>query len=68
MLKKLFRPSGFKLGLLLTLLFCLVKLNYLVFPEAHAFRFIENIDNSILDLKFHFRGGPGTPEFRLAFQ
>jgi adenylate cyclase len=67
-LKKLFRPSGFKLGLLLTLLFCLVKLNYLVFPEAHAFRFVENIENSLLDLKFQIRGGPSTPEEKQAFQ
>jgi adenylate cyclase len=67
-LKKLFRPSGFKLGLLLTLLFCLVKLNYLVFAGAHAFRFIENIENSLLDLKFQIRGGPGTPEEKQVFQ
>jgi adenylate cyclase len=67
-LKKLFRPSGFKLGLLLTLLFCLVKLNYLVFPEAHAFRFVDNIENSLLDLKFQIRGGPKTAEEKQAFQ
>jgi len=67
-LKKLFRPSGFKLGLLLTMLFCLVKLNYLFFPEAHAFRFIENIENSLLDLKFQIRGGPKTAEEKQAFQ
>ena len=68
MLGKLFRPTGYKLGLLLTLVFGLVKLNVLVLSGAHAFVFLDNIENALLDLKFLIRGGPGTPEERQAFQ
>jgi adenylate cyclase len=66
-IKKLFRFSGFKLGLLLTIIFCIIKLNIALTGE-HASRFMTNLENAFTDLKFVIRGGPETTEELEAFQ
>ncbi len=66
-MKKLFRFSGFKLGLLITFVFCLLKLDVFV-TETHTSRFLQNIENTLLDLKFVIRGGPEGEEEIKRFQ
>ncbi|MBW2699228.1 MAG: adenylate/guanylate cyclase domain-containing protein [Deltaproteobacteria bacterium] len=70
MLKRLFSMSGFKLGLLLTLLFCTVKLYWITgsIGNAPLMQFLPKLENSFSDLKMLIRGGPETDEERLAFQ
>jgi adenylate cyclase len=64
------RFSGFKLGLLLTMGFCLLKLMYSVeaLKSSELAQFLENIESSVLDLKFKIRGGPKDPAERKRFQ
>ena len=70
MWKRLFRFTGFKLGLTLTLCFVTLKL----FVEMGTVRqwmfldFLENVENSLLDLKFHARGYPKDEADRQAFR
>ena len=67
MWSKLFRPSGFKLGLLLTLVFVLLKIGVLI-STGHATDFLKDLENLWSDAKFVLRGGPTTPEERKKFQ
>ncbi len=55
MLKRLLRPSGFKLGLLITILFCWLKLTMdlsRTFTASHVGRLFKNIENTWADMKF----------------
>ncbi len=63
MWKKLIRPSGFKLGLLLTLVF--VGLKYWGTTEKS---FLTDLENLWADAKFNLRGGPESPAEKKAFQ
>ncbi len=67
-LRKLLSPSGFKLGLLVTLLFCLIKLKTRELSGFTSVEFLQNIENSVTDIMFRLRGGPETPVERAAFQ
>ncbi len=64
MRRRLFRLTGFRLGILLTLLFCLVKvLVDLRGPgQFMVLQFLDNIENTLLDMKFRARGYPTSPE------
>ncbi len=70
MWKRLLRFSGFKLGLLLTLLFCLLELLSAsgALRGMRTFEFLNDIENKVLDMKFRLRSGPMTDEERRAFQ
>lgn len=67
-LKKLVAPSAFKLGLLVTLAFCLLKLKTRDLSGFTSVEFLQNIENSLTDIMFRLRGGPDSPEERAAFQ
>jgi adenylate cyclase len=70
--KRLVRPSGFKLGLLLTLGFCVLKYQVSSYEgvqdKSDYLRFMETLENSILDVKFRVRGAPTSAEERAEFQ
>ncbi len=68
MLKRIFRFSCFRLGLLITLVFCSLKLPVCGISESHALRFLQNVENTWLDTKFRLRGGPETEAERKEFQ
>ncbi len=70
MLKRLFSMSGFKLGILLTILFCTVKLYWIKneYSPTNIYRNLTNLENSFTDLKFLIRGKPEKAEELLAFQ
>jgi adenylate cyclase len=71
MVKRIFRLTGFRLGLILTLLFCALKLlstTRIEWQQIRALQFLENLENNVLDLKFRVRGGPETAQERAQFQ
>jgi len=66
--KKLITFSGFKLGLLITLVFCATKLPICGLADSQALKFLNNIENTWLDNKFRIRGGPSTLAEQEEFQ
>jgi adenylate cyclase len=67
-LKKLFTFSGFKLGLLITIVFCATKLPICGLVDSQALKFLNNIENTWLDNKFRIRGGPKSEADKEEFQ
>ncbi|HUU03346.1 MAG TPA: adenylate/guanylate cyclase domain-containing protein [Myxococcota bacterium] len=64
MLKRIFSFTGFKLGLLITLVFCATKLPACGLSESGAVLFLDNIENAWLDEKFDIRGQGSSDEFQ----
>ncbi len=62
MLKRIFSFTGFKLGLIITLVFCATKLPVCGISRSGAVRFLDNIENSWLDEKFDLRRGADRPK------
>ncbi len=63
-IKNLFKLTGFKLGLIITLCFCAVRLTQGAFSGTKFFTFLQDLDNSILDMKFIIRGAKNPQEFQ----
>ncbi|MBN2498175.1 MAG: adenylate/guanylate cyclase domain-containing protein [Deltaproteobacteria bacterium] len=71
MWKRLFRLSGFKLGLLVTLAFVLFKVVWVVkwtSQESPVANWLNSFENKILDMKFQQMDTPRTEAERRAFQ
>ena len=67
MLKKLIRPSGFKLGLIITFLLCWLKLTMdfsRTFAVSHIGRLFNNIENTWADMKFRIHAVGDREEFQ----
>ncbi len=70
MWKRLLRFTGFKLGLILTLVFCLFKILLTRYESTQndALEFVSNIEYAVMDFKVRIRGGPETEAERQDFQ
>ncbi len=62
MLKRMIAPSGFKLGLLITLVFCTFKLPVCQTTDSGVVRFLNTIENVWMDWKFNLRLSRAEPK------